>query len=45
MVKTSMKKSKEAIKKQFDKKKQNTHGLKQRDSMWLEVKISNQSDS
>jgi len=43
-MKTSMKKSKEVMKKQFDKKKQNTYGLKQRDSMWLEVKISNQSD-
>ena len=30
--------AKEAIKKQFNKKKQNTQGLKQEDNMWLEAK-------
>ncbi len=33
-----MKKAKEAIKKQFDKKRQNPQELKQRGNMWLEVK-------
>ena len=33
-----MKKTKEAIKKQFDKKRQNSEELKQGDNMWLEAK-------
>jgi len=30
--------AKEAIKKQFDKKRSNSQGLKQENSMWLEAK-------
>ncbi len=33
-----MEKTKEAIKKQFNKKRQNSQRLKQGDSVWLEVK-------
>jgi len=33
-----MKKAKEAIKKQFVKKRQNSQGLKQEDNIWLESK-------
>ena len=33
-----MKMAKEAIKKQFDKNRQNLQGLKIGDNMWLEVK-------
>jgi len=33
-----MKKAKEAIKKQFKKKRQNSEGLKQGNNMWLEAK-------
>ena len=34
----SIKRVKEAIKKQFDKKRQNSQGLKQGDNVWLEAK-------
>jgi len=37
-VKASIEKRKEGMKKQFDKKRQNSQGLKQGDNMWLEAK-------
>ena len=37
-AKKSMKIAKEAIKKQFDKKRQNLQGLKACDNMWLKAK-------
>ena len=33
-----MEKAKEAMKKQFNKKRQNSQGLKQGDNVWLEAK-------
>jgi len=38
MAKSLMKKTKKAIKKQFDKKRQNPQRLKQEDNIWLEAK-------
>ena len=37
-VRRSMEMEKEAMKKQFDKKRWNLQGLKIRDNMWLEAK-------
>ena len=37
-VRRSMEMAKEAMKKQFDKKRWNLQGLKIRDNMWLEAK-------
>ena len=37
-MKASIEKRKEGMKKQFDKKRQNSQGLKQGDNMWLEAK-------
>jgi len=38
IVKISMEKAKEAMKKQFNKKRQNLQELKQENNMWLETK-------
>jgi len=38
VVKKSLEVVKEAIKKQFDRKRYNSQGLKIRDNMWLEAK-------
>jgi len=44
-VKASIEKRKEGMKKQFDKKRQNSQELKQGDNMWLEAKNIQSSQS